>query len=208
MSKLYLLTNDDPLPLLLEKLSGALASGVVDVLQIRRKNVATDIFGDVEAILNICQGHRVEVVMNDSLQLAQEFGIGLHLGQGDGDMVQARATLGDQALIGRTCHDDLELVKIAKKEGASYAALGAVFASQTKPNATQVDVSVIKSAMTQGIDVCLIGGITLDNIRILQDLLPTPPQYVAITADIMGQSPDKVMQRCQMWGDVLGAWRV
>lgn len=204
--KLYLLTNEDPLPLLLDKLTRALASGAVDVLQIRRKHAIADIRSEIEAILVLCQDYDVKVVINDSVALAQEFGVGVHLGQGDGDVMEARRLLGDKALIGRTCHNDLGLVEIAKKEGTSYAALGAVFVSGTKPNAVQVSLETIQNAIAQGGDVCLIGGITLDNINILQDSLYGYPQYVAVTADIMAQPLGRVTQHCQLWGDRLKAW--
>ena len=75
------------------------------------------------------------MIVNDDAELAARLGVGLHLGQTDGSLSAARALLGRQAIIGATCHAQLELAEQAVAEGASYVAFGRFFNSSTKPGA-------------------------------------------------------------------------
>ena len=115
MPKLYLLTNDDKLPVLLAKLEMALATGVVHLLQIRRKQVlATDngaakLYQEALQIVALAKRYKVAVVINDDMALAEQLGVGVHLGQSDGSIEAARQR-GMSASNGRTCHDDVDLV--------------------------------------------------------------------------------------------------
>ena len=94
MRGLYLITNDDPLQLLLEKLEVALATGHIAILQYRRKKVAkADQPDEVEQIQALCETYQVPFVINDDLELAEQFGLGVHLGQSDGEITDAAAYL-------------------------------------------------------------------------------------------------------------------
>ena len=207
--KLYLLTNDDKLPVLLAKLEMALATGVVHLLQIRRKQVlATDngaakLYQEALQIVALAKRYKVAVVINDDMALAEQLGVGVHLGQSDGSIEAARQRLGCQQVIGRTCHDDVDLVVKAKSAGASYAAMGAIFSSTTKPNAQPIERSKLIAGCKQDIDICVIGGLTAENITGLQGL---PIRYVAVVGDIMDLSVDKIAHRCQQWQQALNTW--
>ena len=86
MRGLYLITNDDPLQLLLEKLDVVLATGNIAILQYRRKKVARVAQpSEVQQIKALCEKYQVPFVINDDLALAEQFGLGVHLGQSDGD---------------------------------------------------------------------------------------------------------------------------
>lgn len=200
--KLYLITNDDEFSLLYAKLEQALKTKVISLLQIRRKQYLTYpdgqsiLYQECSKIIDLASQYGVDVIINDDVLLAKTFGVGVHLGQGDGEVLYARELLGEAALIGRTCHYSLDLVKKAKQEGASYAALGAVFASQTKPNASQVSLSQIEAACQQDIDVCVIGGIGLDNVERLNGL---PINYIALVGDIMNHCVEDIAEHCHQW---------
>lgn len=206
---LYLLTNDDDFELLYQKLEVVLASGVVGLLQIRRKQVLAQIGGrdqvlkEAQKIIELAQHYAVPVIMNDDIELASQLGVGVHLGQGDGSVRAARQALGPQALIGRTCHQSAELVQAAKREGASYAAMGAVFASSTKPEAKLVDSQQIREGCDQGIDICVIGGITVENALTLKGY---PIRYIAVVGDVLNYPLNKIAARCQQWQQVLNNW--
>lgn len=207
--KLYLLTNDDELSVLMTKLEIALATGAVDLLQIRRKKVlalkdgANTLYQEALQIVALAKKYKVAVVINDDVALAEKLGVGVHLGQGDGSIEEARRRLGGEQVIGRTCHDNVDLVIKAKQEGASYAAMGAIFSSTTKPDAQPVEHSKLIVGGQQGIDICVIGGLTAENIIQLQDL---PIRYVAVVGDIMDLSVDKIAYRCQQWQQALLTW--
>ena len=72
--------------------------------------------------------------------------------------------LGKDAIIGSTCHAQLELAEQASREGASYVAFGRFFNSLTKPGAPAADLALIEQAKARiKLPVAVIGGITLDN---------------------------------------------
>ncbi|OOR90050.1 thiamine phosphate synthase [Moraxella caviae] len=210
--KLYLLTNDDEISTLLDKLERALDTGVVSVLQIRRKSTLQQydlatVYQEAELLVSLASEYGVDVVMNDDLELASHFSTGLHLGQRDGSVRVAREILGDDVIIGRTCHSDMALFKEAKREGATYGAMGTMFASITKPKATIVPTATIKKTIDVNFPLCLIGGITLDNVGYIRDeLADVPIEYIAVTADIMSHSSDTIAAKCRAWRSKLSAW--
>ena len=114
-----------------------------------------------------------------------------------------RARLGADKIIGRTCHNDVALIQEAKHAGASYAAMGAVFPSTTKPDAKRVSIDQVKQGSEQGIDICVIGGLSVNNIELLKGLALT---YVAVTNDIMNLSVEDIGARCLEWQRIFSAW--
>ncbi len=209
--KLYLLTNDDEFELLMVKLEIALATGIVKLLQVRRKKVlsavngATQLYSEASQIVKLAKKYQVAVVINDDIDLAAKLGVGVHIGQGDGSIAEAKRQLGADQIIGRTCHGDVDLVTEAQADGASYAAMGAVFSSSTKPNANIVERSQLIAGCNQAIDICVIGGLSVENIHKLQGLAIS---YVAVVGDIMDLSPDNIASRCQQWQQMLDNWNI
>lgn len=208
--KLYLLTNDDEFVVLYAKLEAALATGLVALLQIRRKktlqsaNGKAELYEEARQIVSLARAYNVNTVMNDDIVLAKKLGIGVHLGQQDGEINNAKIVLAPSEIIGRTCHGDVALVKQAKKDGASYAAMGAVFASNTKPNAHVISRQQLIEGCQQGIDICVIGGLTAENITELAGL---PIAYVAVVGDIMDLPVQQIAARCQQWQQALNKWQ-
>ena len=212
--KLYLLTNDDELELLLAKLEAAFATGLIGLIQIRRKQVLAQsngknqLYHESLRIVALAQHYKIPVVINDDSALAAKLGVGVHLGQGDGDIKTAKQLLAADQIIGRTCHGDIELVKQALEEGASYVAMGAVFTSKTKPHAHTVTRQQLTEgcqlSVNESIDMCVIGGLSAENISQLSGL---PLTYIALVDDIMALPVDKIAQRCQQWQNALSTWQ-
>ena len=207
--KLYLLTNDDDFAVLYQKLDRALASGLVALLQIRRKktlslpNGASTLFKEAEEITKLAKMYNVPVVINDDIELAAKLGVGVHLGQTDGQINDALQVLAPHQIIGRTCHEDVELIRAAKNDGASYAAMGAIFASTTKPNADTISRQQLIEGCQQGIPICVIGGLSAENVVELAGL---PIALIAVVGDIMDLPVEKIAQRCDEWQQVLSKW--
>lgn len=163
---LYAITDSTLLPdeHLVSAVEAALRGGAT-LVQYRDKH-ATDRkrlqqAGDLQAL---CSNAGVPLIINDDPELAKRVGAaGVHLGQGDTSPAQARQLLGEQAIIGVTCHDSLELARKARESGADYLAFGRFYRSGTKPEAPESLPQVLTEARGLGLPVTAIGGITLEN---------------------------------------------
>ncbi|PJG66388.1 thiamine phosphate synthase [Acinetobacter seifertii] len=201
MRGLYLITNDDPIQLLLEKLEVALATRQIAILQYRRKKIEkTDQPVEVEQIKILCEKYQVPFVINDDLQLAAQFGLGVHLGQSDGEITDAKSKLPEGVIIGRTCLNSLDLARKAIADGATYVAFGAVYATATKPEAGNVGIEVIKQAAAQyDLPICAIGGLTVENSK---PVIEAGADLCAVISDILGRSTAEIPARVQAWAQL------
>ena len=150
--KLYLLTNDDELTTLLDKLERVFDTGAVSLLQVRRKSTLklydlATVYREAEMIVSLANDYDIKVVMNDSLELASHFGTGLHLGQRDGSCTGQRD-------FGRPCGDwspviqTLLYLKKLSEKGQLTVLWGTAFASITKPRAKIISKDILKSLRT------------------------------------------------------------
>ncbi|HAV5778763.1 thiamine phosphate synthase [Acinetobacter baumannii] len=201
MRGLYLITNDDPIQLLLEKLDAALATRQIAILQYRRKKIdKADQPAEVEQIKQLCEKYQVPFVINDDLKLAAQFGLGVHLGQSDGEITDAKSQLPEGVIIGRTCLNSLELAQKAIADGATYIAFGAVYATATKPEAGNVGIEVIKQAAAQyDLPICAIGGLTVENSK---PVIEAGADLCAVISDILGRSTAEIPARVQAWAQL------
>ena len=103
--------------------------------------------------------------MNDDPQLARAaHADGVHLGRGDRAIAEARAMLGERALIGVSCYDSLARARTAAAAGADYLAFGSFFASPTKPDAPRATLGMLGEARVEfDLPLCAIGGLTPAN---------------------------------------------
>ncbi|SER10590.1 thiamine-phosphate pyrophosphorylase [Amphritea atlantica] len=117
------------------------------------------------ALVDLCNQFHRPLLINDDTELARACGAhGVHLGQSDGNISQAREYLGREAIIGNTCHSSLTLAQTACQQSADYVAFGAFFPSSTKPDATPAPISLLAEAgSTLPVPVVAIGGINMDN---------------------------------------------
>ena len=198
MHGLYLITNDDPIQLLLEKIQVALATGHIAILQYRRKKIAkADQPLEVEQIKILCEKYQVPFVINDDLSLAEQFGLGVHLGQSDGEITDAIQRLPQGVIIGRTCLNSLELAEKAIAEGASYVAFGAIYATSTKPESGNVGIEIIQQARQKfDVPICAIGGLTVENSQVV---IEAGASLCAVISDILGRSTAEIPARVNAW---------
>lgn len=162
---LYAITDSQLLAgKLLPWVEAALEGGVT-LLQYRDKSQdQARRLREAQALAELCGRYQSRLIINDDAELAARLGVGVHLGQTDGPLTPARTLLGREAIIGSTCHAQLELAEQAAREGASYVAFGRFFNSVTKPGAPAADVALLDQARARiTLPICVIGGITLDN---------------------------------------------
>ena len=201
MRGLYLITNDDPLEILLAKLEGAMATREVAILQYRRKKVAKeDQYYEIEYMKAMCAEYGVPFVINDDLELAEKYGLGVHLGQSDGSIVDAVARLPQGVVIGRTCLNSLELAEKAIAEGATYVAFGAIYATETKPEAGHIGLETLKKAKAQlSVPICAIGGLTVENSK---EVIAAGADLCAVISDILGLPMNAIPDRLDAWAEL------
>lgn len=122
------------LPVFADTLAQALGAGDVGAFQLRLKDASDEhIVAATQALVPICHAHGVAFILNDRVDLAKQCGAdGVHLGQDDMPMAQARKALGEEAIIGISCHDSTHLAMEAGDAGADYVAFGAFFPTRSK----------------------------------------------------------------------------
>jgi thiamine-phosphate pyrophosphorylase len=132
--QLYLISPLDVSGAFPERLTRALDAGKIAAFQFRVKDMDQHEAARLaEPLQEICAARDVAFIVNDSVALAKRLGAdGVHLGQDDGDVGEARQLLGRDAQIGVTCHDSRHLAMEAGEAGADYVAFGAFFATTTK----------------------------------------------------------------------------
>jgi thiamine-phosphate pyrophosphorylase len=133
--RLYLVSPSQiELASFVEQLKMALDGGDVGSFQLRLKNTSEDdILRAAQALMPLCHARDVAFIMNDSPALALKSDAdGVHLGQDDGKVKAARALLGEQRVIGVSCHDSRHLAMEAGEDGADYVAFGAFYPTKSK----------------------------------------------------------------------------
>jgi thiamine-phosphate pyrophosphorylase len=142
--------------------------GGVSLLQLRAKG------HDPETLLNLakelttlCSKYHVPFIVNDHVQLAKDCGApGLHLGQDDGSLDEARSILGQHVLVGRSTHSVAQ-AQAALAEGADYIGFGPLFPTPTKkgrPGIGLENIDIVEETVGYAIPVFCIGGIKPSNL--------------------------------------------
>ncbi len=167
-----------------DRLERALAAGPVAAFQFRVKGIDQHKAAALaEPLQRICAAHEVAFIVNDSISLAKRLGAdGVHLGQGDGDVGEARAALGPAAQIGVTCHDSRHLAMEAGEAGADYVAFGAFYDTTTKPVSHRPEPVILSwwSALFE-VPCVAIGGITPENAR---PLVEAGADFLAVSSAV------------------------
>ncbi|MFC4292215.1 thiamine phosphate synthase [Sphingorhabdus arenilitoris] len=155
-----------------EALRAALSAGPVAAFQFRVKGIDNHAAARLAAPLQeICAEYDVAFIVNDNVALAKRLKAdGVHLGQSDGDVREARLELGAEVQIGVTCHNSRHLAMEAGEAGADYVAFGAFYPTKTKATEYVADPEILQIwSKFMEIPCVAIGGITPDNAMALVD---------------------------------------
>ena len=189
--RLYLITPPevDDIAAFARQLDLALDGGDVACLQIRLKSRAGVPAPD-RHILNLgrhviarAQDRGVAVLVNDRPDLAVELGAdGVHIGQQDMTYARARKLVGDDAIVGVTCHNSKHLALEAGEAGADYVAFGAFYPTETKDASARADPELL-TWWQQMIELpCVaIGGITVGNAG---PLVAAGADFIAVSTGV------------------------
>lgn len=116
----------------------AAVRGGVTIVQLRDKQASDgELIDQARQLKAALAGSGVPLIINDRLTVAIESGAdGLHLGQSDGDVVAARAAMGEQAILGLSVQNHAQLARLDPAP-LDYLGLGPVFATSTKHDHAQ-----------------------------------------------------------------------
>lgn len=155
---------------LAQKVEQAILGGVT-MVQLREKDLNKESFlEEAKSIKTVCDRYQVPFLINDHVDIAKEVNAsGVHLGQDDVTLPEARKILGEDKIIGISAHNVKEARK-AQEEGADYLGVGAAFVTGTKADAKPIDFHLLQEICnTVSIPVVAIGGITLENMEGLRE---------------------------------------
>ena len=162
--------------------------GGATFLQIREKNLAYPEFVKLATeVKAVTDAYHIPYVVDDDVELAKEIDAdGVHIGQSDLALVEARRVLGPDKIIGVSAHTVAEAVE-AEKNGADYLGVGSMFTTSTKLDAEAVSKETLKEICEAvSIPVVDIGGIQKDNMLQLKG---TKVDGVAVVSAIFA-APD------------------
>lgn len=171
---LYLVCDERPDAFLHHVLEGG-----VDVVQLRMKGHEDDaILATAKRFAAVCDRYGALFVLNDRPDLAVSAGAGgVHLGQDDAPVSEARSLVGPDRLIGLSTHTPRQ-IEVANQSEVDYIGVGPVYATPTKPGRAPVGLDLVRYATEQArMPWFAIGGVNERNIR---DVHETGAQRVAV----------------------------
>ena len=182
--QLYLISPLDVSGVFPDRLARALDAGPVAAFQLRLKDIDPhEVARLAEPLQRICADREVAFIVNDSVSLAKRLGAdGVHLGQKDGDVREARQELGPDVQIGVTCHSSRHLAMEAGEAGADYVAFGAFYETTTKPSEHRPETDILEWwSLAFELPCVAIGGITPVNAP---PLVAAGADFIAVCAGV------------------------
>jgi thiamine-phosphate pyrophosphorylase len=185
--RLYVIITSN-LPADVISLTHKCVAGGADCIQLRAKDIADDsLFAVAVEFVEICRAANVLSVINDRVDVAVAVGAdGVHLGQNDLPVEQARKLQLTPLIIGKSTHSQ-EQLRAACRERPTYVSLGPVFSTGTKPSAKPVGLGYVRDATKEladtGIAGVAIGGITLENV---EKVMEAGAEKIAVCSAVTG----------------------
>jgi thiamine-phosphate diphosphorylase len=169
-----------------EKIVDAAVRGGVTCVQLREKNCSTrEFIREARSLQQLLYRYKIPLIINDRLDVALAIGAdGVHLGQSDMHIADARRLAGDKMIIGISA-ENLEDAIIAEQEGADYIGMSPVYATKTKVDtAAPLGLEGIRR-IRQAVRIPLIGigGIHVGNVRAV---IGAGADGVAVVSAIVG----------------------
>ncbi len=188
--RLYVLITESACKRPWQEVAEAAIAGGADCLQLRDKDLeGAELLKRAKWMVGLCRRHSVISIINDRADVAALSGAdGVHLGQGDLPVAEARKVLGSQAIIGVSTHCIAD-ARRAVADGAHYIGVGPTFPSATKPRDISPGLAYAREVAAEiKIPVVGIAGITAAN---LPEVLATGLRAVAVTSAVTGAADPK-----------------
>lgn len=177
--------------------------GGINIMQYRNKTASPEQQEqEAHQLAKLCKNHNVTFIINDNVELAINVNAdGVHIGQKDLHIQQARERLGKNKIIGVTCNNKIDLALQAQQQGADYIAFGRFFKSLTKPSAPQAELSILTEARQLiTIPIVAIGGITHESAPLV---LAKDVDMLAVIEGIFGKAD--ILKSAQQFVDIFNA---
>ena len=182
--RLYVLIDSNIAIKSVEETARLVIDGGVDAIQLREKTISDEEFIPLaREIHDIAAQRGTLLIINDRVDVAKEVNAeGVHLGQHDISISEARDVIGNEKIIGVSTHN-IEQARQAQKEGADYIAIGPVYPTGTKIYEPPVGLEVVQEVAKEiSIPFVVIGAITLEN---LDEVLKAGVSRVAVCSAII-----------------------
>lgn len=159
------------------------------MLQYRAKPPKLD---DAIGLKQLCARFNVPLIINDDVDLAEQLGVGVHLGESDSAISAARHRLGPDAIVGASCYDSLVLADRAVESGASYVAFGSFYPSPSKTQPRRATLALLEKARVLAVPCVAIGGIEAANAA---PLVQAGANYLASISGVFSQADRRAATR-------------
>ncbi len=183
--KLYVLMSSSIATKPIIETTRLVIDGGADAIQLREKTISDSEFITLASeVRDITTNSDTLLIINDRVHVAREVNAdGVHLGQQDMSILEARDIIGNQKIIGVSTHSVVQ-AKQAQKDGADYIAIGPIYPTKTKDYEPSVGIKIIREILgTVNIPFIAIGAITLENI---DDVLKAGASRIAVCSAIIG----------------------
>jgi thiamine-phosphate pyrophosphorylase len=182
--RLYVLIDSNIATKSVEETARLVIDGGADAIQLREKAISDEEFISLaREIHDVAAKRGTLLIINDRVNVAKEVNAeGVHLGQQDISISEARDVIGNEKIIGVSTHN-IEQARQAQKEGADYIAIGPVYPTRTKIYEPPVGLEVVQEVAKEiSIPFVVIGAITIKN---LDEVLKTGAARVAVCSAII-----------------------
>ena len=207
---LYVITDcvNFDTPDLLSKTEQILEAGI-SMLQYRDKTHDPSLrLERALSLQGLCTKYRTVFLINDDVALAAQIDAdGVHIGREDASYGECRELLGQDAVIGVSCYNQLQRALRAEKDGVDYVAFGSFFPTTTKTTAFSADTNLLSQARARlSVPVVAIGGITPENGAALVE---AGADLLAVVSSVYSSdNPQRVVSEFNdlFSGSGLGTW--
>ncbi len=183
--RLYVLISSNIATKSVKETAKLVIDGGADAIQLREKTMSdSDLISLSGEVRGITTKSGTLLIINDRVHVAREINAdGVHLGQQDMSVPEAKEIIGDEKIIGVSTHSIIQ-AKQAEKDGADYVAIGPIYPTKTKDYEPPIGIEIIqKISEAVNIPFIAIGAITLEN---LDRVLNAGASRVAVCSTIIG----------------------
>jgi thiamine-phosphate pyrophosphorylase len=183
--RLYILISSNIATKSVKETTRLVIDGGADAIQLREKTISDSEFISLAGeVREITTRSGTLLIINDRVHVAREINAdGVHLGQQDMSVLEARDIIGNEKIIGVSTHSIIQAMQ-AQKDGADYIAIGPIYPTRTKDYEPSIGIEVFKKISEEvNIPFIAIGAITLEN---LDEVLQAGASRVAVCSAIIG----------------------